>query len=145
MRARKFFPAVLLFALTVTACVGVLLSTLVAQSGQQESKKKIKVGIVGDLSDSMLELGLFAVQNFDSSKGYLEFLTLEEADALRYLEQGEITGYLLVPEGFVPPCVEEEEPAGWLGFALPVVFSSAPPQAARVRHKTAASRRAIIF
>ena len=109
LRARKFFPAVLLFALAVTACVGVLLSALVAQSGQQESKKKIKVGIVGDLSDSLLELGLFAVQNFDSSKGYLEFLALEEADALRHLEQGEITGYLLVPEGFVQTVMDGDD------------------------------------
>ena len=50
LRARKLFPAVLAFALAVALCVSVILVNLLEKTGAEEDRKRIRVGLVGDLS-----------------------------------------------------------------------------------------------
>jgi len=52
---------------------------------------------------------VFAIQNFDSSRQYLEFLPLEEPEAERALRGGEITGYIRIPRGFVEAALRGDD------------------------------------
>ena len=101
LRARKLFPTVLGFVLTVALCAAVLLVLLAAKNSSGEEHRRIRVGIVGDLTESYLNIGMFAVQNFDSSRQYLEFEPMEEAAAEQALRRGELQGYIRIPAGFV--------------------------------------------
>lgn len=109
LRARKLFPAVLGFALTVALCAGVLLMLLTAKNSSGEEHRRIRVGLVGDLTESYLNIGVFAIQNFDSSRQYLEFVPMEEPAAQRALRAGEVHGYVRIPAGFVDAALRGDD------------------------------------
>ena len=52
---------------------------------------------------------IFAIRNFDSSKQYLEFVTLEETQAEKALRAGDITGYVRIPAGFVDAALRGDD------------------------------------
>lgn len=102
------YPAILAFTAVLAIATSTLLVGVLGENDAQESKQKIPIGLVGDISDSYLGIGVFAVQNFDTSKYYLEFVELSESDARAKLEAGELTGYIRIPDGFVQSLVDGE-------------------------------------
>lgn len=74
-----------------------------------EGAVKIKVGIVGSLDDTYIDIGLFALKHFDSSKYYVDVLTLEEEEAQQMLSDGRLAGYVRVPEGFAKAALGGDE------------------------------------
>lgn len=108
LRTAKLYPAILCFTLILTIGLGVILFGLFGESDNEESKQKIQIGIVGDTSDSYLGIGIEAVKNFDTSKYYIDFITLSEEEAKKRLNNSELMGYLLIPDGFVNSIVSGE-------------------------------------
>lgn len=100
-RAARSLPGVLVFALVVCICALSLLSSLFSQRDSSQPQETVKVGICGSLEDTYLEIGIFALKNMDASNIYVDFLTLDEKTAESMLEEGEIFGYVVVPENFV--------------------------------------------
>lgn len=96
---KLFFFVFLLTAVLCGAMAAVLNSMLnVNRSGEQ--RQPVRIGITGDLSDSYLQMGLAAAQNFDSTRFSVEFLTLTEDEARKKLDNGEISSFLIVPDSF---------------------------------------------
>lgn len=90
------------------ACVlGAVLSNTDKESA--EGAVKIKVGLVGSIDDTYIDIGLFALQHFDSSKYYVEILPLKTDEAERMLSDGILAGYVIVPEGFAKAALGGEE------------------------------------
>lgn len=117
----RFYPKPLAFALLLGLCFGVVGAFAVSADSDRESLKKIKVGVVGDMTDTYLELGLVALRDFDSSRFSVDLLTLEKEEADGMLRSGEISCYLLLPDGFAESASRGEyEP-------LTVVTDSASP------------------
>ena len=98
-RVLKLYPAILAFTAVLAIALATLLVGVLGDNDAQESKQKIRLGLVGDISDSYLGIGVFAVQNFDTSKYYLEFIEMSEADAQAQLDAGELMGYIRIPDG----------------------------------------------
>ncbi len=67
---------------------------------EQEMEMVLTIGIVGDMEDNFLSLGVYALQNIDSSSIYVDFVVLEKDEANEKLWDGTISGYVLIPEGF---------------------------------------------
>ncbi|MBE6714965.1 MAG: ABC transporter permease [Ruminococcaceae bacterium] len=107
-RAAKAFPAVFVFALITCVCVVAFLSALFSQSESGVEKQVVKVGLCGDLEDTYLDIGLYALENLDASQIYVEFVPLEEDEAKKLLDRGEILGYGLIPEDFVDSVLHGE-------------------------------------
>jgi len=100
-RTARAIPGVIAFALVVCICVLSLLSSIFAERDSSQPQETVKVGICGSLEDTYLEIGIFALKNMDASNIYVDFLTLDEKTAADMLENGEIFGYVIVPENFV--------------------------------------------
>ena len=101
-RAVKVYPVILIFTLILTLCAALLLSNMLTNDANSESKQKLRIGIVGDLGDSFLNIGVETVQNFDSSKYYVSFESVEnEETAQKLLIKNEYEGYLIIPETFL--------------------------------------------
>lgn len=96
---------VLPFALGVTAvlfgCLAVIFQTMVTASRNSEDQKKIQVGLVGTAGDAYLELGLAVLETFDSSRFAIGITAMEEQQAVKAMENGDIAAYVVIPEGFV--------------------------------------------
>lgn len=98
-RALKIYPSIILFTIVLAIGLGALAGGLFAEKMQE--KMRFKIGLVGDLEGSYLEIGIYAVENFDSSKYYVEFEKLSREEAIQKLEAGDITAYLDIPDGFI--------------------------------------------
>lgn len=97
----KHYPVILVFTLLLTLSISVFTNSMFVSNDSDSRKKKIQVGLVGDTSESYLGMGITAIQSFDSSQYYVEFLELDEKTAKEMLEDGELYGYILIPEKFV--------------------------------------------
>ncbi len=100
-RTLKLYPAILLFTLVLVLSIAIILATLFSTKSNSEAGTKIKVGIVGNLENSYLDIGIAAFQNADTTRFYIEFLELPEQEANRLLKTGELKGYVYIPDGFV--------------------------------------------
>ncbi len=107
-RVLRLYPAIVAFTAVLAVAMATLLVGVLGNNSAQDSKQKIEIGLVGDISDSYLGIGVFAVQNFDTSKYYIDFIEMSEADAQKQLNAGELTGYIRIPDGFVQSLINGE-------------------------------------
>ncbi len=124
-RAGRLYPSVLL--ITVATLLVILLVGLLALGGftSGEDKQKINDGSVGDISDSYLGVGVFALKNMDSSRFSISFLEMDEAAARKALEERKITGYIKVPDEFIGGIINGENvPATFVTYGGPEGFGS---------------------
>ena len=101
-RCFKSYISILLVTLILFAGVALTLNMLLTLNGSSESNQKLKIGIVGDFTDSYLEVGVKAIENLDNSNVYIELIELEdEKVAETLLNKKAIHSYVVIPENFV--------------------------------------------
>ena len=107
-RCMRFLPFVLIISLLLCAGLGILMNFIFVANGNSEENKKITIGAVGDTDSSYLSFGLEAIKTFDSSRFSVNIVEMSEEAARRALERGEISAYIIIPEGFVDDMVNGE-------------------------------------
>ncbi|MBP5288458.1 MAG: ABC transporter permease, partial [Clostridia bacterium] len=66
----------------------------------EEGNAKLEIGVVGEIKEPYFDTMLFAVNNLSGSQIALKLTRMDEATAKRRLDAGEISSYVLVPDGF---------------------------------------------
>lgn len=118
-RVIKLFPAVLAATAALACCMGLLGAGLLQADAGQEKKQMVEIGLVGSTEGSYLGFGIQALQSLDSSRFAIKFLEMESGEtAAGALERGEISAYVLIPDGFV-------EALAW-GHNMPVTYVTSP-------------------
>ena len=110
-RMSKYIPGIVLLIIIFSVLAYVLFGFVLSASSEDESALplKFKVGLVGDLSDSNIRMGIDSVLSLDTSSKYLEIEEIsDEQEAKRRVESGDLVGYLLVPEDFVSSALRGE-------------------------------------
>lgn len=102
-RSVRFLPFIFLVTLIICICLALFLVTSlnVGASDNDDSQRKIRIGITGSFEDTFLGFGLSAIQTFDSSRFALELVECSEAEAAASLRRGDISGYIIIPDGFI--------------------------------------------
>lgn len=100
-RFARFLPGALCVVLVLLAGLMIVFTMMVQFDEVSEKNQKIRIAMVGTADDSMIQLGLAALKNFDSTQFSLELLEMTEEDAREALKSGYIDVYLVIPEGFV--------------------------------------------
>ena len=62
---------------------------------------KFKIGLVGTAEHNFLQMGMAALQSFDSSRFAMEVQDMTEPEAETALAQGTIAAYVVIPSGFM--------------------------------------------
>ncbi len=75
-----------------------------------ERRLSFKIGVTGDLDHEYFDLALTALKTVDVSRFLLEVYPLEEDEASRRVESGEISSYIVIPEGFIDSLKKGEIP-----------------------------------
>ena len=121
----KVFPVILIITVLVFSCLASAAVIALNTNSDDSGKQKIKIGVTGNLENTYLEAGLYALQNMDSSKYYFEFVQMEEKEAEEKLNNREISGYLRIPEGFVRGVATGENiPAEYITLNAPDNFGT---------------------
>ena len=90
---------------------------VVSQWSESDTFKKMNIGIVGVLDDPYLQMGLDALQTMDDTNLSLTLIEMEEQVARSQLEAGEISAYIVFPDGFMNKAL--------MGMIDPLQFVSA--------------------
>lgn len=107
-RVLHSFPAVFLVTLVLIGAVILVAKGLLTEKQSDQKQTMVEIGVCGDIEDSYLGIGIVALQQLDASRFAINFHMLEEEEAREALMAGELTAYLVVPEGFVDSVVRGE-------------------------------------
>lgn len=110
-RFLRVYPAIIALVLTTCLCIGIVAAVFFSADDEKNAleKQKIKIGIVGNLEDTYLDLAVYALQNMDASHYYADMTPMDLETAKKELDSGVIAGYLVVPEGYVESVMNGDE------------------------------------
>ncbi len=115
-RLLRFLPGALLVALILVGSLLLAFRLFTQQNANQEENQKFPFAFCGETEHSFLQMGLSALSSLDSSRFAIDLLEMEEADAARALARGEISAYIVIPDGFMDAALS--------GQILPIKFYS---------------------
>lgn len=108
-RIIKIFPSVMVTTVILVCGLTLLAAALFQLENAQEKKQKVEIGLAGSMEGSYLGFGIQALQSLDSSRFAIDFLEMSsETEAKEALERGELSAYVLIPDGFVDALVRGE-------------------------------------
>ncbi len=100
-RALKIYPTVFIVTFMTLASVAAAAFFVINNNSKSEDKQKISIGITGNTTDTFFNIGINVIKSIDSSKNYIDFISMSEEEAQKALENDEIFGYIFIPDGFV--------------------------------------------
>lgn len=101
-RTVKVYPVIIAFTIITALVMMLLLSSMLIVDAESTRTSKINIGLVGDTTETYLDIGFVAIQELDSTKHYINFVNYDtETEAAAELKKGGLFGYIVIPEGFV--------------------------------------------
>ena len=99
-RSARLIPRMLAVTLLLAALAALGAAALSQQREPDKSQALLRVGVVGDEGEPLLDDAIAILQSSDSSSFFLRLERLEREEAERLLRRGELAGYVTIPEGF---------------------------------------------
>ncbi len=100
-RAARLYVIVLALTLVLLTILGAVGFSMLQKRQNDESLKKVSVGIVGDKNDKILKMGIDLLKTIDTSSFSVEFTSFDNEDtAVSAIESGSIDTYVFVPKDF---------------------------------------------
>lgn len=100
-RALKIYPTVFIVTFMTLASIAAAAFWVINNNLKSEDKQKVSIGITGNTTDTFFNMGINVIKSIDSSKNYIDFISMSEEEAKKALENDEIFGYIFIPDGFV--------------------------------------------
>lgn len=107
-RAGKALPGICLLTFFLTVGLLVLMKAMFLLEESKSENRIVNVGIVGDIDDTYLGIGIEVIKNMDGIRNLADIQTMTEEEAKQAFASGDISAYLLVPEGFIDSVVYGE-------------------------------------
>lgn len=114
-RLLRYLPGALCVALVLLMSLFAAYSVMVRESTTQ-AEAKFEIGLVGTAEDNFLQMGLAALESFDSTRMSMQIKEMTEEEAKTALSRGTIAAYVVIPEEFVDEAMH--------GHILPLKFVS---------------------
>ena len=100
-RALRLLPHALLITALLCAAAALAASLIAAGRAADPSRQKALVGVVGDENNPYIRIGVDALSTFDASRDELQFVFLNEDDAVREMRAGRLSAMMYLPSDFV--------------------------------------------
>lgn len=104
-RLARILPPVLLVAAILFGCMALAYHAIGDLNRKSGQATKFKVGLVGTAGDSYMQMGLAAIQSFDSTRFSIQFEQMDEQEAESALRRGKIAAFIQFPEGFMDAAI----------------------------------------
>ena len=99
-RVFKLLPALIIASLLLCIGLGAFLFGMVENDKNDLKNQKFKIHVVGSMDGGYLNMGVKAIETLDSTRFAVEINQTDEKTAKAALETGEISAYIVIPEGF---------------------------------------------
>lgn len=100
-RLWRIFPYAALTLAVLFGCLLLGYTIISDQQAQKAENNKVAIGIVGSTEDPLLQMGLSALSQFDSSGLSSEMVPMTEKAAKKALSRGSIAAYAVIPPEFM--------------------------------------------
>lgn len=100
-RLKRLFPFILAVTVILFSGLMMVFSGIVQIFDENEDNKIFQIGIAGDTDNDYFKFGIIALETFDSSRFSIKIVEMEEAEAEKALGRGDISAYVVMPDGFV--------------------------------------------
>ena len=100
-RNLKLYPTIFLITLLTVISIVVACAVLLISNNSDEKQQKIKIGIVGDMQGTYMDIGLNVLKKSDTSNLYVDWIEMDENKAVKALKNRKINGYILIPDNYV--------------------------------------------
>ena len=100
-RTVKLAVGVFPTAMLLFACLAIAGYVFLNQGPLVENQKKYKIGVVGDIGDSYLGFGIYAIQTLDDSRFMVDFIPMTEEEAQKAFRNASLAAYITVPDEFL--------------------------------------------
>lgn len=114
-RILRYLPGALCVALVLLASLFTAYKLMIQDSSAQDAQK-FEIALVGTAEDRFLQMGLAALESFDSTRYSLQILEMTEEEAKAALARGAIGAYVVIPPEFVHEAMD--------GNIIPLKFIS---------------------
>lgn len=115
-RLARILPPVLLVTAVLFGCMSLAYDAISRINNDAGEQTKFKIGLVGTAGDSYMQMGLAAVESFDSTRFSVDFIQMDETEAEKAMRSGKIAAFIRFPDGFMD--------AAMYGDILPIKFVS---------------------
>lgn len=109
-RYLKGLPLILSVTVMLLGVIGLIAFSFFKSRENSEDKSLAKIGLVGDMEGSYLGIGIEAVTTLDPSQLTINFVEMDYEEARAALSSGDITIYVVIPEGFIDDIVSGKNP-----------------------------------
>ena len=101
-RTAKAYIGILALTLVLLVGIAAIGGIMLENRSEDEAFVKLKLGIVGNQEDKMLNLWIAVIREADSSSIAVDFISCADEDsAIEQMRRREIDSYVVVPDGFV--------------------------------------------
>ncbi len=100
-RVFKLMPVIIAVTILLCLVLAIVFGTVLKLDSQSDKHNKFIIAIVGDTTDTYLDMGIKALETIDSSRFAIEFIQTDEANATKSLKNGEISAIAVIPDDFV--------------------------------------------
>ncbi len=108
-RTARVYIGILAMTLALLIALGIAAAALISQRSSSESYVKMQVGLVGDRSDSLLNMWITFIRQADSSSIAVDFVDCDsETDAISLLKARRLDSYIVIPDGFAAAAMAGE-------------------------------------
>ena len=105
-RCLRLGPMLILSAVCLGGLSGALLfAKLQDYAGQQQ---KLTVAVAGETSDDYFQMGLKIFSETDNSRNTVQFVEMDEDEAIRALERQQVSAVLVIPKDFIASVMRGE-------------------------------------
>ncbi len=101
---KRFFSysaGIFIFSAVFFLSLAFIASVFVKNMSFSGTRKRIPIGIVGDVSIPYFEAGLTTLKYLDSSNQFVEIISLPLEEAQDRMKKGKLSAYIIIPEDFI--------------------------------------------
>ncbi len=117
-RVTKILPFVITITVALLIGLAAILYGMIDIFVGNDSNSRFTIAVTGDTDNSYVDLGLTAMGTLDETRFSMELVPMEEEKARKDLEDGNISAYIVIPEGFVDNALS--------GQIDPITFVTSP-------------------
>ena len=107
-RVAKALPGICLLTVCLTVGLLIVMKAMFLIEESKSENQPVMVGIVGDIDDTYLGIGINVIKNMDGIKNLADIQSMTEEEAKQKFAKGEIGAYLVVPDGFIDSIIYGE-------------------------------------
>ncbi len=105
-RMAKAYKSIIAFTAALLIIASAAGYVMLVNKKDDESLKKVNIGIVGSREDEIISMGISLIKKTDTSKISIEFFECaDEDEALRGMENAQLDAYVIIPPGFAESMV----------------------------------------